>query len=726
MLSLYVTTCFLILTTQGLSIGTVSVNVTEPQQRASELFPDWVPFKNKHGEELGEFVQVVKPKPKKRLALPVNFILKAVAEPEGDDYYDKGQGEGDGDDAYDKKEWSDENRPAPSASANKQIVGINHTDLSGIAGLVNIITQKPAIAIAEAIRNSKIFDTTPASVLKASTEKVEQSTEEVHESNPSSSEDTSREKQKPEETEEENDDEESSTEKQKPEVTDEERTEQERKKAKILSSVDELKERHAQEQRVISEKVKEEELIKEERERDSGQSLSESDENDKYSVQKNFRNLEPDYEEYDNSESVGDKYKINSPKRTTKTPKSNNNRVKGMKNVEVGKLSVFKSPQLFAVYDDDSDESVTSARPPATRTRGGKYSSKYKANSTSAPDSDESVRISLIPEENNSKGEPTLFFPKKRKNRRRRIKTTTPATDSFVAETVADNTAKHLSTIPDAATADTLTTAGDMVSSPDTVSTTADAASDAVPAPSDHKKEEKKNEDFENEKGGDREYHSEHEEEHEEHGRKAYEGVHKDTRVAKGHIDKENHLGKYNDQGGVDKHHHDETGHYGAHHHEEHGKKQAKYEESGKHSKGHSTKGSHDIHKKEEYEKKVEFFEEEGDSDEEEKHGGYHNEREHKGGGHFKKGDAAAGHQHHSMGKGGHFGKGGHEHAHKGHKSAAGHDHHGKHGNDHFQKGGKEGSKKWVYHHGHPAKTANLVLVDKRADRYFHGPQYYG
>lgn len=54
------------------------------------------------------------------------------------------------------------------------------------------------------------------------------------------------------------------------------------------------------------------------------------------------------------------------------------------------------------------------------------------------------------------------------------------------------------------------------------------------------------------------------------------------------------------------------------------------YEESGKHSKGHSTKGSHDIHKKDEYEKRVEFFEEDGDSAEEEKHGGYHDEREHK------------------------------------------------------------------------------------------------
>lgn len=52
------------------------------------------------------------------------------------------------------------------------------------------------------------------------------------------------------------------------------------------------------------------------------------------------------------------------------------------------------------------------------------------------------------------------------------------------------------------------------------------------------------------------------------------------------------------------------------------------YEESGKHSKGHSTKGSHDIHKKDEYEKKVEFFEEDHGGGEEEKHGGFHQEHD--------------------------------------------------------------------------------------------------
>lgn len=55
-----------------------------------------------------------------------------------------------------------------------------------------------------------------------------------------------------------------------------------------------------------------------------------------------------------------------------------------------------------------------------------------------------------------------------------------------------------------------------------------------------------------------------------------FQGVHKDAKTNKGHHDKENHLDKYDDHGGIDKHHHKEDKHYGSHHHEEHGKKHAK------------------------------------------------------------------------------------------------------------------------------------------------------
>lgn len=62
----------------------------------------------------------------------------------------------------------------------------------------------------------------------------------------------------------------------------------------------------------------------------------------------------------------------------------------------------------------------------------------------------------------------------------------------------------------------------------------------------------------------------------------------------------------------------------------------------------------------------------------------------------------------------------------QGHRAAAGHDGHGKHGHSQFEKAGNAGSKKWIYHHGSPAKTANLVVIDRRADQFYHGPQYFG
>ncbi|KPI98280.1 hypothetical protein RR46_09496 [Papilio xuthus] len=251
-----------------------------------------------------------------------------------------------------------------------------------------------------------------------------------------------------------------------------------------------------------------------------------------------------------------------------------------------------------------------------------------------------------------------------------------------------------------------------------------------------------------------REHHSSHEEEHGEHGKKAYEitltediqkggctarvrwlaerkfltsatlGKHEDTKTKKGYHDRENHIGKYDDQGGIDKDHHDESQHYGHHHHEEHGKKHAKYEESGKHSKGHSTKGSHDIHKKEEYEKNVEFFEEEGDDDEEETHGGHHDEKSHAEGGLFKKENLESGHEGHTKGDTGHYSKGGFGHYNKGHKSSGGHDGHGRHGRENHHTEGKDAGKKWIYHHGAPARTAHLKPIDRADPRLFR-PRFF-
>ncbi|KAJ0172511.1 hypothetical protein K1T71_011650 [Dendrolimus kikuchii] len=702
-----------------LSIGTVSEqNVIEPHANASEFFPDWVPFKNKHGEDLGEFVQVeAKPKPKKRLALPVNFILRAVAEPEGDDYYDKGQGESENEDDFEKKEWSDLNRPVNEVS-------VNHTAISEIDDVVDIINKNPNDPILEALNRGIVKND------KIEPEKVDEESEVKEEKQKDIEEDKISEKTGKEKEKDEEDYDEGSSEKNKTEIKNDEQIEAEAKKARILDSVDQLKERHAQEQRVISEKIREEELFSEERERDK---IPPVERQDKYNIRRKSKHTPEDYDEYNEAESLEEKYKKQREQTsTTETPKRMLKK-KRKKTTEPGKLSVFRNPRVFMMYDDEGQE-VTTAKPTKTPTRGkDRFSSKYQ--STPKTDVEESERISLLPDDTESKeGEPTKFFPKKRKGTKKRIRLTSPATDSTVAETIPNRLAKELTTLDTtgyttAVEVDTQT-AADVTSRGEDAAPSASNANtevkDAVPASSDHKKAAGKVENYSREKGGGREYHSDHEEEHAEHGKKAYEGFHEDTKAAKGHHDKENHLGKYEDQGGMDKEHHHETGHYGAHHHEEHGKKHAKYEESGKHAKGHSTKGSHDIHKKEEYEKKVEFFEEEGDSADEEKNGGYNNENEHSSGGHFKKGNLEADHHHRSKGDSGSFAKGGHVHVHKGHKLAEGHDGHGHHGRDFYKKNRGESGKKWMYHHGNPAKTAKLTLIDRRGDQYFHGPQYYG
>lgn len=135
----HVAVCALLVACDALSIGTGTENTSEPNTKASDFFPNWVPFKNKRGEELGEFVQVPKAKLKKRLALPVNFILRAVAEPEGDDYYEKGQGEGGNEEYYEKKDWSDTQRaalPAKAVATARADAIKNHTEISDIDGVI--------------------------------------------------------------------------------------------------------------------------------------------------------------------------------------------------------------------------------------------------------------------------------------------------------------------------------------------------------------------------------------------------------------------------------------------------------------------------------------------------------------------------------------------------------------------------------------------------------------
>ncbi|XP_075982360.1 uncharacterized protein LOC142980708 isoform X1 [Anticarsia gemmatalis] len=535
MLPIYFTLVYVVLNSDALSIGVVRAqNVTKREANVEDLFPDWVPFKNKHGEQLGEFVQVAKPKPKKRLAPPVNFILRAVAEPEGEEYYDKGQGEGDGEEYFEKKEWSDTNRPA--AEPEEKVKVQNHTDISDIDGVVNIITRRPN-PVVEALKKAK---------QNAEQKKDEdRSEEEEQEAKP---EPKKEEKEKaarptvapvtpaPEKSpkyEEEADYEEEGTVKHKPDPSDDEQSENEAKKASILDSVDELKERHAEEQRVINEKLKEDVITQEEQERDrlNGQPINEH--LDKYADHKPIiqKPRVPDYEEYDYKDiNKEDKY-LATPERTkpttTRLPQRTKKQ-KGKKQVETGKLSVFKNPQLYIVYDDELEETTTMkprAKPkPKTsklkKVKENKYSAKYVVKPTSA---EATERISMVPEENDIKeGEPTLFFPKKRKNKKRKKTRPTAPIDSLVAETVSAQRAKEKAIEPSALDSIVTDTTEAVPSAADAVSANTDSVTDAVVASTEHKAAPK-HDNYHREKGGGKEYSSSHEEEHGEEGKKAYE-----------------------------------------------------------------------------------------------------------------------------------------------------------------------------------------------------------
>nr|XP_032523124.1 myb-like protein X isoform X1 [Danaus plexippus plexippus] len=736
--------------------------------------PDWAQLKNTQEGELKELIQV-RAKPKKRLALPVNFILRAVAEPEGDDYYDKGQGESDNEDYFEKREWSDLHRPVQAVDANTPL---NPANLSDIDGIINIITKPVENPIEKNSRNRKVK---PKKGKVKNKDKIkreygedisdedlsdnEKESEEVRKGEPKTK------KEKQHRYEDDVDYEEGISEKQKSDtVKEEEQRENEAKKIKILQSVDELKAKHAQEQRAISEKAKEEEIHKEEIERDRIKAHPNIGKYDHMGSK--WKKVTTDYnDEYEDQEpELKDKYKINHWKSISVEPTA---KVKPKKIKTVtGKLSVFRNPHLYMINDDE-DEITTTATRTTTKTiklttsKPKIYSSKY-----SAPPEEDNVRISLVPEDESKEGEPTLFFPKVKNIRKSGIRTTN-APDSFTSEdrnislTSLDPTAPSTTfthTPPSAQDTDSSASQSLGSTAFTSVPTEIDTGPSAIDqdlksSPSEEmaKKEAKKNQNYDVETGKEKEHHSKHEESHEEHGRKAYEdtgksrnvqernqqssqpqqlkhwyycytmdGVHKEVKTNKGHHDEKDHLDKYDDHGEVKKKHHDEKRHYGSHHHEETGKKHAKYEESGKHSKGHSTKGSHDIHKKDEYEKKVEFFEEEGDAFEDEADGGHHKERERKSGGHYKKGYRQAGYSGREKGDRGVFSKGSHGYHDKGHRHSSGRDSHGGQGGAHHKTSGVDGGRKWIYHHGHPAKTANLVVIDRRADSYQHGPQYYG
>lgn len=526
--------------------GTVSEqNVTKREANVGDLFPDWVPFKNKHGDQLGEFVQVAKTsKVKKRLAPPINFKLKAVAEPNSDDYFEKDGGESDAEDYYEKKDWSDLQRPADAV--DKKPIAINHTDLSDIDGVVDILTKRPTNPVIEAIydaRNKNQKEKSRKTLKEKQIERPErvehkhavkkETTETTAALSTTEAPTTTTQSDKNKQdvnNEEENEDYEDQQHKKA--LKAKEDKENEEKKAKILSGVDELKERHAAEQKQLEEKIRKENIFNDEfsKEKSSDEASDRFSEkaseelserpNRNRKLRRKKPTEKPDYDEYEDlGKPIEDKYKINVFKAepvSTNRPKPSKRRktttspVRKQKHVESGKFSVFKNPHLFMVYDDN-DESLpkTKAKKPK------KFSAKYTT--TIAP-YDGNERISLVPVES-KEGEPTLFYPKPRSNKRKKVKTTTAVADSTVAETVTDKykeTTAYEVTPPGLTSTitglpDTFFTAPDSTETlrvqdtdttgTDTVAVRTEPATDAVPAPSDHQKEHHKEKDFHREKG---------------------------------------------------------------------------------------------------------------------------------------------------------------------------------------------------------------------------------
>ena len=77
-----------------------------------------------------------------------------------------------------------------------------------------------------------------------------------------------------------------------------------------------------------------------------------------------------------------------------------------------------------------------------------------------------------------------------------------------------------------------------------------------------------------------------------------YKGFHKYNNGKKGQLDKKGHKHTYDEHEGHEKKKHEEGGHYDEHHHGEKGEKSAEFKDEGKHQKGYSTKGEHNIFKK--------------------------------------------------------------------------------------------------------------------------------
>lgn len=446
----------------GMNIRGVSAKVIKIKREAdpklkgdskaeAEFFPDWVPFK-KNIEELGELVPV-KQKPKKRLALPVNFVLKAAGD-DSDDIFYKGEGETDADEDFEKKEWSDTHRPP--AESKEEPTPIEEAD---------ILTKDSKPSDHEKIIRDEIREDDKSLENIYNNNATNIGEEENYKRNNSQLEKDVSNKKPPVKGDTEYD-EESAEEKAKKE-------EEKIKKEKIIREVDELIKKHTEEQRLISEKVKED---------NDNSFVPESEEN--YNKYDNRIKEKPkEYDDYDDVADINDKYPIlTSAKPSTEsdsspldrhrpynrpfdketfdfTPDIEKERKPDITDIDKRKIDIYGHTTDVDGHEPNERKTIQyEMENPSGLTE--KYTNTFVPSSTLRNGNDENVRISLVPKGDEAHNEPTTFYVKKsKKHRRKKVKTTTAPPDTSVAETIEDKTSTQAS------------------------------INDAIPASSEHKKE---------------------------------------------------------------------------------------------------------------------------------------------------------------------------------------------------------------------------------------------
>ncbi|GBP05164.1 hypothetical protein EVAR_3474_1 [Eumeta japonica] len=452
--------------TKNKDIAKRATNLEENANSNNEFFPNWVPFANKNIEELGELV-AVKSKPKKRLAPPMNYVLKPVADTNSEDYYDKPH---EGDDGPYKLEL-----PAIESSPNNNTLD---TEEPLTTTTTSTTTTEKTTTFKTTSEPTAVEPSTPKEQVKSRNNEKKLKEKE-------------KEKVIKKDYDADYDDEEGAS-----KARNETQITTTEKHIPQLDEVDELKRRHEAEQRQLAEEAREEEYKIEERERDLQLFNDRRKENDF----RGWGDKRADYDETDVEKTTKKpRRKVNSngeaPRKLYSTrisPKSSNYVQERTNDNSIRKSSTDEPPRSDSDYVENDEKLYNYGKKSTLRSkqkndnRRNKQRSSYDVTS-SAPLTTGgqyelyNERIKVTPEltKEESKNNPNKINKTRKTKRRRKPKTTTDAPDSFVAESIEDT----------ASTKATITTAAAIAPSADAVSTNTDVVVDAVSAASDHKKD---------------------------------------------------------------------------------------------------------------------------------------------------------------------------------------------------------------------------------------------